>query len=364
MDKQLKVGKLGLRRTESDIAGAELFGDVLTQNVADVKAATADRNGQYILQDGDEVVTTGNYLHCLFHKYKQGRGFLSAISKPASGATVVDTAPELLTKSKKKLDGTADRLAYNVDVDYPAYYNIEQSVLGESSVQQSNRKKVTASQAPKRTKQAAFAESITVPNFVFINRASKSLRGAVITESDEILKALDTINDKTVDTPEDAYAELVQAGLLGAGDVVLVIDNGTEESVFDALDTWADEQLAQNQITPDMFMANRRATDEFQPDYSDITDVPKNAVAKGLVAPLDSVADDDIEEELYSSYYGEEDDGDSDMMGDEGGGDGADEMEESAYVAKVPALQGLQKGSMRESKATHAQPKKTAKVAK
>ena len=255
----------------------KLFDKITTTKVSYDSNGANPATWQCEVQDENgKVVETGNYLKCLFYKYKYG----GAVTRLAIGLQD-DNADQLLASQSKKLAGKAGKNEYIVDVDYAQFYNLEQDVMGESMFNQ---------------------------KFVFLNRKAKTLRESVITESDDILAAMNEIGDKSVESPEQAYAELVSADVLDDNTTVIVVEKPTQEGVFAALDAWVDDQFADQQIEPDMFMANRGVAHDYQPDYADVVAQPDNAVAKGLVDPItgEQLAVQ-CSEEVYSSYYGESD---------------------------------------------------------
>lgn len=312
--------------------------EVITKDVTqDVDLANKATWVYQVSNAAGKVLKTGNYLACLFYKYKHG-GSLSQIS---NGQKSISDAALLKDVAKKEKDKS-----YVTDYDYGQYFDKEQKVLGESSMG-----KVTRSQLPKK--------KIT-ECFIFIDRSAKTLKESIITESDDILAALDNVQDKSITGVQDAYADLIDLDILPDNAVVIVVDDNTIDSVGSALDAWVDDKLATHQIEPDMFMANRGATHEFYQDNEEIIEQPNNAVALGLAPALGTSSSESDEMEAYvRSLLGEDDDSIEDA--DEGAGDGelgGEDFEES-FVN--PALKGLQHGSMRETKKVAPCQKKQAK---
>lgn len=220
--------------------------------------------------DGNEVFS-GNYLACLFYKYKHG-GHVNIFTLGKK----VDDTDVLADKNKNKLKGGASEHDYIIDVDYETFYNKEQKTLGE------NMNKTTKQKSKKIVKES-FGNK-----FIFINKQAKTLKESVLCEHDDILAAMDQMHDKQIDSPEHAIGELNKMEhLIDDDTVLLVVDSPTEASVFDALDAWTDEQLALNQISDEDFMVNNGVMSDIQPDYEDITKEPNNARAKMPAAFLE-----------------------------------------------------------------------------
>jgi len=259
----------------------------------------------------------------------------------------------------------------------------------------------------KQPKKVKSVQRFFVENLVFLDRTAKTLKQSIITESDAILAELDKINDKTVDSPEEAFRELVNADIIPNNSTVIVVDVPTPASVNASFQQWIDDNM-HTPVEPENFTANSRVVDQYQPSYEEITALPENPTQLGL---KDAVTGDltvagelyltmvdagfteeealdaisigattpvGMGEETYSSWYGESkkklsEDDDGDEI-DDSEGDGFDdaELEETLgtpnearerYVEPIPALQGLQHGSMRESAKAPAKvaPKKVTK---